>query len=85
MDIRGGYAKPNWTDILWVQLVLLPYTSVRLVPYCLQISAPNRFKLVKVPQITLIPKRNKICRMSGHVNVLDSCRKSNFYVRWVCM
>lgn len=29
MDIRGGYAKPNWTDILWVQLVLLPYTSVR--------------------------------------------------------
>ncbi|XP_043215946.1 dnaJ homolog subfamily C member 25 homolog [Amphibalanus amphitrite] len=26
MDIRGGYAKPEWTDVLWVQLVLLPYT-----------------------------------------------------------
>ena len=24
--LRGGYAKPEWTDVLWVQLVLLPYT-----------------------------------------------------------
>jgi hypothetical protein len=31
MDIRGGYAKPNWKDILWVQLFLLPLTAVRLV------------------------------------------------------
>ncbi|CAG0924288.1 unnamed protein product, partial [Notodromas monacha] len=26
MDIRGGYAKPTWKDVLIVQLVLLPYT-----------------------------------------------------------
>jgi len=26
MDIKGGYAKPNWSDVLWVQLVILPYT-----------------------------------------------------------
>lgn len=26
MDIRGGYAKPKVTDILWVQLVLLPWS-----------------------------------------------------------
>lgn len=26
MDIRGGYAKPKVTDVLWVQLVFLPYT-----------------------------------------------------------
>ncbi|XP_065352035.1 dnaJ homolog subfamily C member 25 homolog [Cloeon dipterum] len=26
MDIRGGYAKPGVMDILWVQLVILPYT-----------------------------------------------------------
>lgn len=25
MDIRGVYAKPTYTDILWVQLVYLPY------------------------------------------------------------
>jgi len=29
MDIRGGYAKPHWTDILWVQLVILPVTTYR--------------------------------------------------------
>ncbi len=29
MDIRGGYAKPTLRDILWVQLVLLPWTSCR--------------------------------------------------------
>ncbi|CAB3375741.1 Hypothetical predicted protein [Cloeon dipterum] len=26
MDIRGGYAKPGVMDILWVQLIILPYT-----------------------------------------------------------
>lgn len=26
MDIKGAYAKPHITDILWIQLVLLPYT-----------------------------------------------------------
>lgn len=28
MDIRGGYAKPKVSDILWIQLILLPYTIV---------------------------------------------------------
>ena len=27
MDIRGGYAKPKITDVLWVQLLLLPWTA----------------------------------------------------------
>ncbi|XP_047990163.1 dnaJ homolog subfamily C member 25 homolog [Leguminivora glycinivorella] len=26
MDIKGAYAKPEITDILWVQLIILPYT-----------------------------------------------------------
>ncbi|XP_045175350.1 dnaJ homolog subfamily C member 25-like isoform X2 [Mercenaria mercenaria] len=25
MDIRGGYRKPSYTDVLWVQLVFSPY------------------------------------------------------------
>lgn len=29
MDIRGGYAKPDWKQILWVQLIILPYTMWR--------------------------------------------------------
>jgi len=33
MDIRGGYAKPTWRDVLWVQMVFLPYTVVKLVEF----------------------------------------------------
>lgn len=33
MDIRGGYAKPNWKDILWIQLLILPLTTVRWVHF----------------------------------------------------
>ena len=29
MDIRGGYVKPKWTDVLWVQLFLLPITTCK--------------------------------------------------------
>jgi len=29
MDIKGGYAKPHWTDVLWIQLIILPYTIYR--------------------------------------------------------
>jgi DnaJ family protein C protein 25 len=29
MDIKGGYAKPHWTDVLWVQLAILPLTVYR--------------------------------------------------------
>jgi len=29
MDIQGGYAKPKVTDVLWIQLVLLPITLCR--------------------------------------------------------
>lgn len=31
MDIRGGYAKPKITDILWIQIIIFPYT---LFKYC---------------------------------------------------
>lgn len=31
MDIRGGYAKPKITDVLWVQLVLLPWTTYQWI------------------------------------------------------
>ncbi len=26
MDIRGGYAKPKVTDVLWIQIIFLPWT-----------------------------------------------------------
>ncbi|KAJ8932275.1 hypothetical protein NQ314_014767 [Rhamnusium bicolor] len=31
MDIKGAYAKPSITDILWIQLVISPYTLVKYV------------------------------------------------------
>lgn len=35
MDIKGAYAKPEWTDILWWQLIILPYTLFKYVLwYC---------------------------------------------------
>lgn len=33
MDIRGGYSKPAYTDVLWFQLILLPYYIYKLVFY----------------------------------------------------
>lgn len=29
MDIKGAYAKPQITDILWLQLIMLPYTLAK--------------------------------------------------------
>jgi len=29
MDIRGGYAKPKITDVLWMQIIFLPRTIYR--------------------------------------------------------
>lgn len=28
MDIKGGYSKPNYKNVLWIQLALLPYSIV---------------------------------------------------------
>ncbi|XP_042887504.1 dnaJ homolog subfamily C member 25 homolog [Penaeus japonicus] len=33
MDIRGVYAKPTYRDILWVQLVLLPYWTFQYISW----------------------------------------------------
>lgn len=35
MEIKGGYAKPHWTDVLWVQLVILPLTAYRWASFYL--------------------------------------------------
>lgn len=29
MDIKGAYAKPKFTDVLWIQLIILPYTIAK--------------------------------------------------------
>lgn len=31
MDIKGAYAKPKISDLLWIQIIILPYTIVKYV------------------------------------------------------
>ncbi|XP_055845084.1 dnaJ homolog subfamily C member 25 homolog [Episyrphus balteatus] len=31
MDVKGGYAKPSFMDLLWIQLLILPYTIFKYV------------------------------------------------------
>jgi len=33
MDIKGGYAKPHWTDILWIQMAIFPLTLYRWISF----------------------------------------------------
>lgn len=47
MDIRGGYAKPKISDILWIQLVLLPYTIFNYMLW--QATWIWRFNIKKEP------------------------------------
>ncbi|KAL3841534.1 hypothetical protein ACJMK2_019661 [Sinanodonta woodiana] len=36
MDIRGGYSKPQYTDVLWLQLILCPYHIAMYIKWYLQ-------------------------------------------------
>ncbi|XP_074617015.1 dnaJ homolog subfamily C member 25 homolog [Acropora palmata] len=36
LDIRGGYSKPRITDVLWLRIVLLPYTIVCYIAWLLR-------------------------------------------------
>lgn len=33
MDIKGAYAKPKISDVLWIQLIILPYTIAKYVQW----------------------------------------------------
>ncbi|XP_060523802.1 dnaJ homolog subfamily C member 25 homolog [Cylas formicarius] len=47
MDIKGAYAKPKITDLLWIQLIILPYTAFRYVYW--YISWIWRHNIMKQP------------------------------------
>jgi len=36
LDIRGGYSKPKITDILWLRILLLPYTVLCYIAWLLR-------------------------------------------------
>ncbi|XP_013192916.1 dnaJ homolog subfamily C member 25 homolog [Amyelois transitella] len=47
MDIKGAYAKPEIVDILWIQLIILPYTIVVYIYWYLRWFW--KFTLLKQP------------------------------------
>ncbi|XP_075975122.1 dnaJ homolog subfamily C member 25 homolog [Anticarsia gemmatalis] len=47
MDIKGAYAKPEIVDILWVQLIILPYTIAYYIYWYLRWFW--RFTIMKQP------------------------------------
>ena len=36
MDIKGGYARPHWSHVLWFQLVIFPYTLLKWIQFYLR-------------------------------------------------
>lgn len=47
MDVKGAYAKPTVWDLLWVQLIICPYTLVKWL--CWQANWFYRFNICKQP------------------------------------
>lgn len=47
MDIKGAYAKPSIMDILWIQLIILPYTITKYLIWCA--SWTWKFTILKQP------------------------------------
>ena len=77
MDIRGGYAKPQWTDVLFVQLVLLPVTFCRWTYFYVRWF--YKFGLMRdeygpEEQLYVIRKNMKLSQ--GHFDVSQLCNGS---------
>ncbi|XP_028144578.1 dnaJ homolog subfamily C member 25 homolog [Diabrotica virgifera virgifera] len=47
MDIKGAYAKPSITDLLWIQLIIFPYTIVKYISW--YVSWYWRHSILKQP------------------------------------
>lgn len=47
MDVKGAYAKPTVMDVIWVQLIISPYTLLKWL--CWQINWIYRFNICKEP------------------------------------
>lgn len=47
LDIQGAYAKPQITDILWIQILLIPYTLFKYVKWNVQWI--YKYSLLKQP------------------------------------
>ena len=47
MDVKGAYAKPSVCDVLWIQLIISPYTLIRWL--CWNLNWFWKFNICKQP------------------------------------
>lgn len=79
MDIKGAYAKPEIVDILWVQLIILPYTIAYYIYWYLRWFW--RFTILKQPygeeeKLYLI---RKFMKLGQHqFNAIEESEKQEF-------
>lgn len=79
MDIRGGYAKPDWKQVLWVQIIILPWTIYCYVRW--YVSWIYRFNYKKEEygdeeKLYLIKKYLKMSRLE--FDALDDATKEEY-------
>lgn len=79
MDIKGAYAKPEIVDILWVQLIILPYTITYYIYWYLRWIW--RFTILKQPygdeeKLYLIRKYMKLGQ--HQFNAIDETEKEEY-------
>ncbi|XP_049872772.1 dnaJ homolog subfamily C member 25 homolog [Pectinophora gossypiella] len=79
MDIKGAYAKPEVTDILWVQLIILPYTIAYYIYWYLRWFW--KFTILKQPfgedeKLYLIRKYMKLGQ--HQFNALEDSEKQEY-------
>lgn len=79
MDIKGGYAKPEIKDILWIQLIILPYTIAYYIYWYLRWLW--KFTILKQPygteeKLHLIRKYMKLGQYQ--FNALDEDEKQEY-------
>lgn len=79
MDIKGAYAKPEIIDILWIQILILPYTIAYYIYWYLQWFW--KFTIMKQPygekeKLYLIRKYMKLGQ--HQFNAIDDDEKQEF-------
>ncbi|XP_033752697.1 dnaJ homolog subfamily C member 25 homolog [Pecten maximus] len=86
MDIRGAYQKPTVYDVLWLQIILLPYTLYKYVISCVDWTWRYRIKKEEydlAAKYYLIRRNLKISQ--GQFDALQDHEKEDYLLQelWI--
>lgn len=79
MDIKGAYAKPEIVDILWVQIIILPYTIANYIYWYARWFW--RFTLLKQPygDVEKLYLIRKFMKLGQHqFNAIDEAERQEY-------